>query len=94
MESLRFRRAMYRLMLYSKLFPVEAMEEYEAEQLDPDDIYQARRQRKEFLAEFSSLDLRCMHSVALFLIEVSKWVIIADGDCLNSLWILGTSSRG
>lgn len=81
MESWRFRRAVYRAMLFAKAFPIHQYdgEEFEDEP-DPDDLEKERLKRKQLLTEFSSYELRELRSVAFFLIEVTKWATIAGGS--------------
>ncbi|KAG5636179.1 hypothetical protein H0H81_008914 [Sphagnurus paluster] len=79
-ESWRFRRAMYRMMLFAKAFPLDDEEEIEFEDaLDPDELQKARLRRKEFLAEFTNNELCELHSVSLFLKEVAAWACVASG---------------
>ncbi|KAF8073631.1 hypothetical protein FPV67DRAFT_1478700 [Lyophyllum atratum] len=84
-ESWRFRRAMYRTMLYTKVFPREKyFREYEdfEEDPDPDDLEEEQIARQELLLKFSSSDLRELHSVVQFLMEIATWT--ATSECGDS----------
>lgn len=85
MESWRFRRALYRLMLFSRVFPAGDVEF--DEDSTPDETLEARRERKKFLGVFSTSELREIHSVALFLKEVAEWAAVAGDSGGSSLFI-------
>lgn len=80
MESWRFRRAMYRMMLFSRVFPLEEPDWDEDE--DGDERIQALQKitlrKKRFLAEFPNFELFPLHSVAIFLVEVAEWAETAE----------------
>jgi hypothetical protein len=61
-ESWRFRRAMYRIMLYCKQFPGLRFDLY-----DDDYIEELRQQRTAALAEYPTDELLQLHSVVKFL---------------------------
>ncbi|KAK1229845.1 hypothetical protein PQX77_007084 [Marasmius sp. AFHP31] len=79
MESLRFQRAIYRIMLYCRIFNGHNyLEEFETALNDgdtvddmPDKLAKARRDRKKFLDTFSDEHLIQIHSVARFLTETA-----------------------
>ncbi|KAF5382585.1 hypothetical protein D9615_002789 [Tricholomella constricta] len=81
MESWRFRRAVYRLMLFAKAFPPDEYEDdFDSDEPpDANELLRVRVQRKKLLAKFTNSELREVNSVAIFLIEVAKWAHIADG---------------
>ncbi|KAL0960749.1 hypothetical protein HGRIS_005772 [Hohenbuehelia grisea] len=75
-ESWRFRRAIYRVMLYCEIFGPERAYEHpdespffaqEDDEVDIDDIRALRRKRKVFLDAFNALELLELHSVLIFL---------------------------
>ncbi|KAJ7848825.1 hypothetical protein B0H14DRAFT_2356546 [Mycena olivaceomarginata] len=69
-ESWRFRRAMYRIMLYCHLFPGNR---YSQEEIDPDDeelLDKIRKQRTAILSEYPTDDLREVHSAVKFLCSI------------------------
>ncbi|KAJ8081549.1 hypothetical protein PM082_007394 [Marasmius tenuissimus] len=79
MESLRFQRAIYRIMLYCRIFDGRSyLEEFEDALNDgdtvddmPDKLAKARRDRKKFLDAFSDEHLIQIHTVARFLTETA-----------------------
>ncbi|KAF8073538.1 hypothetical protein FPV67DRAFT_751678 [Lyophyllum atratum] len=73
MESWRFRRAVYRAMLFSKAFPLSDYEDMADEPADPDELEELRLRRKNLLQELSDSELRALHSVSLFLKDVARW---------------------
>ncbi|KAG7094690.1 hypothetical protein E1B28_005509 [Marasmius oreades] len=82
-ESWRFQRTMYRIMLYSRIFDgpryVEMIEEFDDEDEDGenkdlvDRLAKERRRRRKFLDDFSDEQLLQVHSVSRFLREVFLW---------------------
>ncbi|KAG6820175.1 hypothetical protein H0H93_004306 [Arthromyces matolae] len=81
-ESHRFHRAMYRLMLVAKVFPAS---DFDEEDDDPDPVVVQRQQlaRKDLLADFVDTELFELHSASLFLIETIEWLSQADGPGLR-----------
>ncbi|RDB17923.1 hypothetical protein Hypma_000688 [Hypsizygus marmoreus] len=79
MESWQFRRAMYRLILFSKAFPVEEIEDIDFDNdVDDEEIEHTRLKRKQLLSEFGNYDLLAIHSAAEFLMEIAQWAAIAE----------------
>ncbi|KAF8073608.1 hypothetical protein FPV67DRAFT_1478596 [Lyophyllum atratum] len=87
MESWRFRRAMYRAMLFAETFPVLVDEEEDFDDSEPeaDELLKAKLQRKKFLKEFSNYHLRELRSATLFLKEVVNWASLAGGSYFDPL---------
>jgi hypothetical protein len=78
MESLRFRRAIYRIWLYATALGGEELFDSDIE--DEDDILQlARQDRYKFLNVFSSGDLLELDAAAAFLNSITKWIMKAEG---------------
>ncbi|KAK7045456.1 hypothetical protein VNI00_007709 [Paramarasmius palmivorus] len=79
-ESLRFHRAMYRIMLYCRLFPASKYNDMDDDDDDDDRddlvtrLSKERAERKKFLSEFATQELYEIQSVSLFLVEVVIWV--------------------
>ncbi|KAI3605335.1 hypothetical protein WG66_013039 [Moniliophthora roreri] len=77
-ESQRFCRAMYRIMLYSRVFPGSRYYEFEGDDDEQEDLATrletARAERKKFLQDFSTDELYEIHSVSEFLVETVIWV--------------------
>uniref|UniRef100_A0A0W0FMG1 Uncharacterized protein n=1 Tax=Moniliophthora roreri TaxID=221103 RepID=A0A0W0FMG1_MONRR len=76
-ESWRFCRAMYRIMLYSRVFPGSRYYEFEDDDEQEDlatRLATARAERKKFLQDFSPDELYEIHSVSEFLVETAIWV--------------------
>ncbi|KAG6831992.1 hypothetical protein H0H92_006027, partial [Tricholoma furcatifolium] len=89
-ESLRFQRAMYRLILFAKTFTTKSYEMMIEEEddmetdgdTDEDDTLQQSfgremRKRINFLRDFATSELHELLSAALFLVEIAQWVDIA-----------------
>ncbi|KAL0571535.1 hypothetical protein V5O48_010426 [Marasmius crinis-equi] len=78
MESLRFQRAMYRIMLYCRIFDGEKYSEEHDPDNDSEDgdmaerLAEVRRERKKFLGAFSDEQLIQIHSVSRFLVETAS----------------------
>ncbi|KAJ7143936.1 hypothetical protein C8R44DRAFT_846044 [Mycena epipterygia] len=67
-ESYLFRRAVYRFMLYSKIFPGDVYSELEEiEKLSAQDLERVRGRRAAVLAEYPTDELVELHIVVLFL---------------------------
>ncbi|KAJ7261073.1 hypothetical protein C8J57DRAFT_472549 [Mycena rebaudengoi] len=83
-ESWRFRRAMYRIMLYCNQFPGNR---YTAEEIDFDDeelIEKIRAQRTTVLSEYSTDELHQLDSVVKFLHGILDSVSAPPGETLLS----------
>ncbi|KAJ7882481.1 hypothetical protein B0H13DRAFT_2048093 [Mycena leptocephala] len=90
-ESWRFRRAMYRIMLYCHLFPGNR---YSQEDIDPDDeelIDKIRKQRTAILSEYPTDDLRELNSAVKFLCSVFDSVTNTQSNITESLLSTGPS---
>ncbi|KAK1235944.1 hypothetical protein PQX77_000811 [Marasmius sp. AFHP31] len=86
-ESSRFQRAIYMLALYSKAFPgpdlLEAFNGKEGEEYEEFQI-EKRTEQIEFLRRFSVQDLRQMHTVSMFLIELVHWARGNDDEWIST----------
>ncbi|KAF8898837.1 hypothetical protein BD779DRAFT_1485777 [Infundibulicybe gibba] len=86
-ESWRFRRGVYRIMLFSKIFSVS----FDGDDLDDDEVATTRLQRKRFLAEFHTDELRELYSIVQFLTEIVQWSADAceesDAHHLDDIWV-------
>ncbi|KAJ7800929.1 hypothetical protein B0H14DRAFT_3885345 [Mycena olivaceomarginata] len=90
-ESWRFRRAMYRIMLYCHLFPGNR---YSQEEIDPDDeelLDKIRKQRTAILSEYPTDDLRELHSAVKFLCSIFDSVTNAQSNVTEALLSTGPS---
>jgi hypothetical protein len=86
MESWRFRRAMYRFMLVSQVFPCHENENEDDEDLDEEDeeeINQTKQGLKRFLDEFFTEELLELQSVVAFLHDLSEWTARAESIYLD-----------
>ncbi|KAG5338862.1 hypothetical protein C0989_005802 [Termitomyces sp. Mn162] len=79
-ESLRFRRAMYRLMLIAKIFPADEyeFEDEDDEDFDPTNVERDRLARRKLLDDFSTAELLELHSASLFLIELAEGISVGE----------------
>ncbi|KAJ7189243.1 hypothetical protein C8R46DRAFT_36541 [Mycena filopes] len=75
-ESFRFRRAMYRIMLYSTRFSALAYSEDEAFDMadDSETMTKIVGDRLKMLSEYATADLREIHTVVVFLKQAVDWV--------------------
>ncbi|KAJ8081063.1 hypothetical protein PM082_017904 [Marasmius tenuissimus] len=93
-ESLRFQRAIYRLALYSKVFPGLALFQDFYEDSDEDNTVEPQAKKRieqiAFLRHFSVLDLRQIYSVSEFLTDLVRWS--EAGDSLDGS--VDTDSNG
>ncbi|TFK73658.1 hypothetical protein BDN72DRAFT_834535, partial [Pluteus cervinus] len=69
MESWRFRRATYRIMLFAELFPWSL---YDDDDYDDAAVEQIIIQHRKFLEDFMTPELQELYSVALFLVELNQ----------------------
>ncbi|KAK7007517.1 hypothetical protein R3P38DRAFT_3027741 [Favolaschia claudopus] len=74
-ESWRFRRAMYRIMLYCRLFPGDRYTLDEIEDLEEEGIQQIQKQRTAVLAEYATDELMQLYAVVRFLCGILEHVI-------------------
>ncbi|KAL0571536.1 hypothetical protein V5O48_010427 [Marasmius crinis-equi] len=76
MESLRFQRAMYRILLYHRIFDGQKyLDEHDSDAEDTDimeKLTKARQGRKKFLDVFSDEHLIQIDSVSRFLVEITR----------------------
>ncbi|KAJ7203561.1 hypothetical protein GGX14DRAFT_651620 [Mycena pura] len=88
-ESWRFRRAMYRIMLYCHLFPGDRY----SEEMDDDEelIDKIRKQRTVILSEYPTDDLRELHSAVKILRSVFYSVSNAQSNVTEALLSTGPS---
>ncbi|KAJ7596041.1 hypothetical protein C8J56DRAFT_1043138 [Mycena floridula] len=90
MESWRFRRAIYRLMMYAQVFHlgsfISALHAGDSDDDgDTDDkdgqfakmLKAERQKRKDFLYDFPTDELRELHTVSVFLMELADWAATA-----------------
>ncbi|KAJ7914354.1 hypothetical protein B0H13DRAFT_2002868 [Mycena leptocephala] len=90
-ESWRFRRAMYRIMLYCHLFPGN---HYSQEDIDPDNeelIDKIRKQRTAILSKYPTNDLWELNSAVKFLCSVFDSVTNVQSNITESLLSTGPS---
>ncbi|KAF7344101.1 hypothetical protein MVEN_01699800 [Mycena venus] len=90
-ESWRFRRAMYRIMLYCHLFPGNR---YSKEEIDPSDeelVDKIRKQRISILSDYPTDDLRELHSAVKFLCNIFDSVTNAQSNVTEALLSTGPS---
>ena len=71
MESWRFRRAMYRIMLFAELFPWSLYEE----EYDEAEVDRIIIQHRKFLEDFTTPELQELYSAALFLVELNQQML-------------------
>ncbi|KAK6966613.1 hypothetical protein R3P38DRAFT_906096 [Favolaschia claudopus] len=74
-ESWRFRRAMYRIMLYCRLFPGDRYTLDDIEELEEEGIKQIQKQRTAVLAEYPTDELLQLYAVVRFLRGILEHVI-------------------
>ena len=75
-EALRFKRALYRVMIYSKCFSACEYTEDRAEHLvNHGGWYEIRRQRVAMLSEYPTAELYEIHTIARFLRQLVDWLI-------------------
>ncbi|KAJ7792974.1 hypothetical protein B0H14DRAFT_2469633, partial [Mycena olivaceomarginata] len=79
-ESWRFRRAMYRIMFYTKLFPCDRYSFKDFVDLGDDAIKLIQRQRTAVLKEYPTDELRQMYAVIQFLRGILEEVAEAEND--------------
>ncbi|KAJ7853804.1 hypothetical protein B0H14DRAFT_3449995 [Mycena olivaceomarginata] len=79
-ESWRFRRAMYRIMFYTKLFPCDRYSFKDFVDLGDDVIKLIQRQRTAVLKEYPTDELRQMYAVIQFLRGILEDVAEAEND--------------
>ncbi|THV03001.1 hypothetical protein K435DRAFT_962671 [Dendrothele bispora CBS 962.96] len=73
-ESYRFRRAMYRIMFYSRVFSAEKYEDFSDDDEAPaEELMKVRRARKKFFRSFFSDEILQMYAVSSFLVEMVHW---------------------
>ncbi|KAF8188463.1 hypothetical protein K438DRAFT_2019265 [Mycena galopus ATCC 62051] len=86
-ESFRFRRTMYRVMLYSTIFAGTRHKYEEIEDLDPDDIFfeKIRNQRTAVLNEYSTEGLQELLSTSKFLLDVYDDLSNSRSDAFLSM---------
>ncbi|KAJ7902255.1 hypothetical protein B0H13DRAFT_760189 [Mycena leptocephala] len=78
-ESWRFRRAVYRISLYTSIFPVDC---YEIDEFD-DDIDLIQHQRTAILHEYPTDDLFQLYGVARFFRGILEGVPVGDEEHNN-----------
>ncbi|KAJ7155655.1 hypothetical protein C8R46DRAFT_432630 [Mycena filopes] len=80
-ESFRFRRALYRVMLYSTRFTSIGADLEDNEGVDGSSSgYHLRKRRSKMLAAYATTGLYEIHSVVLFLESMVHWVFKQSGD--------------
>ncbi|PBK97364.1 hypothetical protein ARMGADRAFT_1009399 [Armillaria gallica] len=85
MESWRFRRAIYRLMLFSRVFPGSKYHFLSDDEDDNDDdtdanfkrIREDRQAKRDFIEDFFTQEIIEMYAVAHFLVEIVEWASLA-----------------
>lgn len=82
-ESERFRRAAYRAMLYSKLFPAHVYEADEVDVTDPVQIAKIQEQRAAVLGVYETQELLEMYSFVRFMARIHEEV--SDGGACRLL---------
>ncbi|KAK0504269.1 hypothetical protein EDD18DRAFT_1063331 [Armillaria luteobubalina] len=87
MESWRFRRAIYRLMLFSCVFPGSKYHFLSEDEDGNDDdtdanfkrIREDRKAKRDFIEDFFTEEILEMYAVAHFLVETAEWASLAHG---------------
>ncbi|KAG7445706.1 uncharacterized protein BT62DRAFT_932863 [Guyanagaster necrorhizus] len=84
MESWRFRRAIYRLMLFSRVFPGSKYHFLSDDEDDDDDadanlkrLRDDRQAKEDFIDDFFTEEIIEMYAVAHFLVETAEWASLA-----------------
>ncbi|KAJ7234356.1 hypothetical protein B0H12DRAFT_1076358 [Mycena haematopus] len=90
-ESWRFRRAMYRIMLYCKLFPCDRYDTDEMLDMDAELVGKIRMQRTAVLSEYPTDELRELWSAVTFLVSTLESVDVYDERVLDPLLSTGPS---
>lgn len=85
-ESLRFRRAMYRIWLLSSVYGMGSITDYERDEENwPYSHLETYQDKQEgFLKQFNSAELLEIKRVAFFLRELASWAVIAEGSSTMS----------
>ncbi|KAK7468928.1 hypothetical protein VKT23_003423 [Stygiomarasmius scandens] len=92
-ESYRFRRAMYRVMLFCRVFyfglvpfldwlglDEEGRLDFDPDEVDPEVISRILLARRVFLKQFDSEDLVQIYAVYRFLLELVRWVDLGNNS--------------
>ncbi|KAJ6483155.1 hypothetical protein C8R45DRAFT_1000732 [Mycena sanguinolenta] len=90
-ESWRFRRAVYRVMLYSNLFPHGRYENDEILDMDDECVDKIRKQRTAVLNEYPTDELRELWSVVKFFVDIFDRVDVNDPNMISGLLSTGPS---
>ncbi|KAF7357157.1 hypothetical protein MSAN_01310300 [Mycena sanguinolenta] len=90
-ESWRFRRAMYRIMLYCKLFPHDRYENDEILDMDDERVDKIRKQRTATLDDYPTDELRELWSVLKFLVDIFNRVSVSEPNMISALLSTGPS---
>ncbi|KAJ7902282.1 hypothetical protein B0H13DRAFT_1882660 [Mycena leptocephala] len=80
-ESWRFRRAVYRIWLYTSIFPGDC---YEIDEFDDDNIDLIQRQRTAILHEYPTDNLFQLYGIARFFRGILEGVPVGDEEQNNS----------
>ncbi|KAF7342246.1 hypothetical protein MVEN_01812600 [Mycena venus] len=91
-ESWRFRRAMYRIMLYCNQFSGTRYTEEEIELNDEEILDKIRKQRTAVLNEYPTDELQQLHSVVQFLRSIFISLSTTDLDFIDSLLSTGPAN--
>ncbi len=74
-ESLRFRQAMYRVILFSKLFPLKV---YKRDFTD-DEVEDVHELQKQFIRDFNTREQQGLYTVCKFLSSLADHVSQSNG---------------
>ncbi|KAK7013844.1 hypothetical protein R3P38DRAFT_2545889 [Favolaschia claudopus] len=89
-ESWRFRRAMYRIMFYCKLFPGSRYSLEDIDELPPDAVKKIQHQRTAVLREYPTDELLQIYGVVRFMRDVLEEVCDEDFSPSNAVDVLLT----
>ncbi|KAF9061445.1 hypothetical protein BDP27DRAFT_1338086 [Rhodocollybia butyracea] len=86
-ESWRFQKAVYRLMLYSRLFPIDndAYNVITNFGVNDPSLDDERNARRDFLSECFSNELNQLQLVGDFMVEIVRWVDCVDGSDMKGV---------
>ncbi|KAJ6522177.1 hypothetical protein DFH09DRAFT_1177761 [Mycena vulgaris] len=87
-ESMRFRRAVYRIWHYSRLFSSDRFDLDELEELGEDGVKRIQRQRTAVLREYPTDELQQLYTVVRFMRGILKGICDEEDNLENILDIL------
>ncbi|KAJ7266192.1 hypothetical protein C8J57DRAFT_1469964 [Mycena rebaudengoi] len=87
-ESMRFRRAVYRIWHYSRLFSADRFDSDELEELGEDGVKLIQRQRTAVLNEYPTDELQQLYTVVRFMRGILKGICHEEDNLENILDII------